>query len=184
MDFIEKGAKIVALDLRFRNIEEVTKSSGDYFQCYKSNLDDAALRTRHPMLERVYNHDKEDSNRFFRDFAGDSQGIYVAGDLWKLPFADGSFDFVLSIRCVSDCYVDPEVFLAAICEALRVAKPGSTVQISPWQADYLSLGRGLPIGASVERQQEALRLLHSRGITSQVKTVGGSNVQCLHLSRR
>jgi ubiquinone/menaquinone biosynthesis C-methylase UbiE len=110
-------------------------------------------------------------------------GIYVAGDLWKLPFGDNSFDFVFSIRCLADCYVDPDIFLEAACEALRVAKPGSTVQISPWQADYLSLGRGLPIGASARHQKEALLLLQAKGISHRVERVRNSDVQCLQLMK-
>ncbi len=184
MDFIESGARFIALDLRFRNLDEVRTSSGDYFNCYKSNLGDPALRQRNPMLQSVYESDKADSTRFFRDFVGESQGIYVAGDLWKLPFSDNSFDFVFSIRCLSDCYADAEAFLEAAFEALRVAKCGSTVQISPWQADYLSLGRGLPIGASAKQQEQILHLLQSHGITCQQKAVRNSDVQCLHLSRR
>jgi methyltransferase family protein len=183
MDFADSGARFIALDLRFRNVEEVRTSSGDYFKGYKSNVDDPVLRQRNPMLAMVYERDRTDSMRFFRDFVGQSQGTYVAGDLWKLPFADNSFDFVLSIRCLSDCYVDSDVFLDAVCEAMRVAKAGSMVQISPWQADYLSLGRGLPIGASVQRQRDVLMLLRSRGVTYRVKTVKDSDVQCLQLLR-
>ena len=54
MDFIESGARFIALDLRFRNVDEVRTSSGDYFKCYKTNLDDPALRQRNPMLQSVY----------------------------------------------------------------------------------------------------------------------------------
>ena len=183
MDLVSTGARVIALDMRFRNIEEMRTSSDTYFKGYKSNLDDPALKKRNPMLATVYEHDRADSTRFFRDFVGESRGLYVAGDLWKLPFADSSFDFVLSIRCLSDCYVDSDVFLEAVCEAMRVAKAGSMVQISPWQADYLSLGRGLPIGASVQRQREVLMLLRSRGVTYRVKTVKDSEVQCLQLLR-
>jgi SAM-dependent methyltransferase len=181
MDFAAKGARVVALDLRFRNVEELRRSSGDYFKSFRANLDDPVLRQRSPLLVHVYEEDREDSKRFFRDFARGSRGTYVAGDLWHLPFADSTFDLVLSIRCLADCYVDADIFLEAACEALRVAKPGSIVQISPWQADYLSLGRGLPIGASSRHQEEVLLLLHSRGIRYHVKTVDGSDVQCLQL---
>lgn len=184
MDFAADGARVIALDLRFRNVDEIRTSSGDYFRCYRSNLDDPVLRKRNAALEGVYVDDREDSKRFFIDFARASQGFYVAGDLWKLPFADNSFDFVFSIRCLADCYVDSEVFLEAACEALRVAKPGSTVQISPWQSDYLSLGRGLPAGASAKQQEQILLLLRSQGIKYQLKTVRNSDVQCLHLIRR
>jgi ubiquinone/menaquinone biosynthesis C-methylase UbiE len=183
MDFAQKGARVVALDLRFRNIDEVRTSSTDYFRCFKSNLDDPALTRNHPMLMHVYEHDRLDSHRFFNDFVGASLGVYIAGDLWHLPFADGSFDFVLSIRCLSDCFVDPDIFLEAVREALRVAKPGSSVQISPWQADYLSLGRGLPIGTSARQQSEVLRLLETQGINHRLKKVGGSDVQYLQLTR-
>jgi ubiquinone/menaquinone biosynthesis C-methylase UbiE len=183
MDFAGTGARFIALDLRFRNIDEVLTSSGDYFKCYKSSLADPALKQRHPMLECVYDSDKADSTRFFSDFAGASQGRYVAGDLWHLPFADHTFDYVCSIRCLSDCFVDPDVFLEGACEALRVARPRASVQISPWQADYLSLGRGLPIGASAKQQEEIVRLLRSRGIKCRVKVVRDSDVQCLQLSR-
>jgi SAM-dependent methyltransferase len=183
MDFAGSGARVIALDLRFRNVDEVSTSSGDYFRCYKSNLSDPVLRQHNPMLQAVYDSDKADSTRFFEDFVGKSLGRYVAGDLWHLPFADRSFDFVISIRCLSDCFVDCDVFLDAVDEALRVAKPGSTVQISPWQADYLSLGRGLPIGASARQQEQIVQLLRSRGIKCRLKTVKHSDVQCLQLSR-
>jgi SAM-dependent methyltransferase len=183
MDCVDGGARLVALDLRFRNVDEVRSSSGDYFNGYKSNLADPLLKQHNPMLQVVYDSDKADSKRFFEDFVGRSRGIYVAGDLWHLPFADKSFDFVFSIRCLSDCFVDPEVFLDAVSEALRVVKPGSTVQISPWQADYLSLGRGLPIGASAKQQEQIVQLLRSRGVRCRLKTVRQSDVQVLQLSR-
>src|SRR5688572_13448673 len=129
MDFVGSGARLIALDLRFRSVDEVRSSSGDYFNCYKSNLADPVLKQHNPMLQAVYDGDKADSTRFFKDFVGTSQGVYVAGDLWHLPFADKSFDFVFSVRCLSDCFVDSDVFLEAVDEALRVAKPGSTIQI-------------------------------------------------------
>lgn len=183
MDFVGSGARFVALDLRFRNVDEVRSSSVDYFNCYKSNLADPVLKQHNPMLQVVYDNDRVDSTRFFKDLVGASQGIYVAGDLWHLPFADRSFDFVFSIRCLSDCFVDADVFVEAVDEALRVAKAGSAVQISPWQADYLSLGRGLPIGASAKQQEQIVQLLRSRGIKCRLKTVRQSDVQCLQLSR-
>ena len=181
MDFARRGARFVALDLRFRNADEIQQSSGEYFTGYRSNLDDPRLKSRNPLLRHVYNGDREDSKRFFRDFARNSQGIYVAGDLWKLPFAENSFDFVFSIRCLSDCYVDTDIFVQAASEALRVAKRGSTVQISPWQEDYLSLGRGLPVGASAKHQAEVLAALKGAGISYQLKTVTNSDVHCLQL---
>lgn len=182
MDFADSGVRFIALDLRFRSVDEVKTSSGDYFKSYKSNLDDPVLRRHNPMLATVYEHDKADSTRFFSDFVGRSRGTYVAGDLWRLPFADNSFDFVLSIRCLSDCYVDADVFLEAALEALRVVKRGSCVQISPWQTDYLSLGRGLPIGASARQQEQIIQLLQSHGIDCRLKKVRSSDVQCLQLS--
>ena len=181
MDFARSGARVVALDLRFRDIEELKRSSGDYFTCFKSNLNDPVLRKRNPTLVLVYQGDREDSERFFRDLALSPRGCYVAGDLWKLPFADNSFDFVVSIRCLSDCYVDPDIFVDAAAEALRVTKPGAMVQISPWQPDYLSLGRGLPIGASARHQEVVLATLRSAGINYQCKAVRNSDVQCLQL---
>ena len=181
MDFVANGARVIAVDLRFRNIEEIRKSSTEYFRCFRSNLEDPVLRSRNPLLLYVYEDDRTDSKRFFADFAGVSRGSYVAGDMWRLPFADDSFDFVVSIRCLADCYVDADLFLEAACEALRVAKPGATVQISPWQADYLSLGRGLPIGASRRHQAEILVRLRSSGIAHRCRRVSNSDVQCLQL---
>ena len=181
MDFAAEGAKVIAFDLRFRDLDELKRSSADYFRCFKSNLDDPLLRSRNPLLLYVFEHDRQDAGRFFTDFARGSRGSYVAGDLWHLPFGDNSFDFVCSIRCLADCYVDPDIFLEAAREALRVAKPGSMVQISPWQADYLSLGRGLPIGASSKHQQDVLTLLAAHGITHRVRVVKNSDVQCLQL---
>ena len=181
MDFVRKGARLVALDLRFRNVDEIRKSSGEYFNSYRSSLADPNLRRRNPVLEHVYEGDKEDSRRFFTDFAPGARGIYVAGDLWKLPFTGDSFDFVFSIRCLSDCFVDPDIFVEATAEALRVAKPGSTVQISPWQEDYLSLGRGLPIGASAQYQARALEVLQACGLNYRIRKVPTSDVQCLQL---
>jgi len=181
MDFAAEGAKVIALDLRFRNLEELKRSSGDYFKCFRSNLDDPLLRRRNPLLVYVFEHDRQDAGRFFTDFARGSRGSYVAGDLWHLPFADNSFDFVCSIRCLADCYVDADIFLEAAREALRVAKAGSMVQVSPWQADYLSLGRGLPIGASAKHQQDVLALLDAHGIAFRVRGVTNSDVQCLQL---
>jgi SAM-dependent methyltransferase len=183
MDFAANGARVIALDLRFRNAAEIRRSSGDYFTGFRSNLDDPVLRSRNPLLAHVYEDDREDAKRFFRDFARASQGIYVAGDLWKLPFADSSFDYVFSIRCLADCYVDADVFLEAACEALRVAKPGSSVQVSPWQADYLSLGRGLPIGASSRQQEHVLSVLRSAGIKHRCRKVTNSDVHCLQLMK-
>jgi SAM-dependent methyltransferase len=184
MDFARAGARVVALDLRFRDIEELKRSSGDYFECFRSNLDDPVLRKRNPTLVLVYQGDREDSQRFFRDVAESPCGCYVAGDLWKLPFADNSFDFVVSIRCLADCYVDPDIFVDAASEALRVVKPGSLVQISPWQADYLSLGRGWPVGASARQQETVLASLRSAGINYRCKAVRNSDVQCLQLLKR
>jgi ubiquinone/menaquinone biosynthesis C-methylase UbiE len=184
MDFARSGARVVALDLRFRNLEELKRSSGDYFKCFQSNLNDPVLKKRNPTLVLVYQSDREDSERFFRDLARTPRGCYVAGDFWKLPFADDSFDFVVSIRCLSDCYVDPDIFVDAATEALRVVRPGSSVQIAPWQADYLSLGRGLPVGASARQQEVVLASLRSAGINYECRAVRNSDVQCLRLAKR
>jgi ubiquinone/menaquinone biosynthesis C-methylase UbiE len=184
MDLSEKGARLVALDLRFRDVEEIRRSSVLYFKMYESSLGDPVLKRRNPMLESVYEDDRKDLTRFFGDWSDGCRGTYVAGDLWKLPFADDTFDLVYSIRCLSDCYADPDCFLEAACEALRVVKPGSSVQISPWQEDYLSLIRGLPIGASIPHQERVLLRLRAGGLAYQVKGVSNSDVRCLSLVKR
>jgi SAM-dependent methyltransferase len=183
MDLAERGAKVVALDFRFRSLEELRGSSLDYFKGFKTNLKDPLLRQRHPMLELVYESDLSDAGRFFRDVIGEASGVYVAGDLFRLPFADRCFDLAYSVRCLSDYYVDADMFVDAVHEALRVVKPGGSVQISPWQDDYLSLGRGSPIGASAEQQAHVLSRLCSERIRHQVNTVGNGGVGCLVLTK-
>lgn len=183
MDLPRTCGRIVALDLRFRNLSEVRESSFHYFRRYRANLGNPLLRRRNPMLEQVYEDDVSDASRFFQDVAGETSGVYVAGDLFSLPFADGSFDFVYSVRCLSDYYADADLFVEAVCEALRVVKDGGTLQISPWQDDYLSLGRGLPVGASAPQQAHVLARLRSERIAHQVKAVRDSAVRCLSVTK-
>ena len=183
MDLAERGARVIALDLRFRSLEELRGSSLDYFKCFKTNLKDPLLRRRHPTLELVYESDLSDAARFFRDLAGEASGVYVAGDLFRLPFAESSFDLAYSVRCLSDYYVDADMFVEAVHEALRVVKPGGSVQISPWQDDYLSLGRGLAIGASAEPQARVLSRLRSERLVHRVTTVRESGVGCLVVTK-
>jgi SAM-dependent methyltransferase len=183
MDLAERGARVIALDLRFRSLEELRGSSLDYFKCFKTNLKDPLLRRRHPLLEQVYESDHSDAARFFRDVVGKASGVYVAGDLFRLPFGDSSFDLAYSVRCLSDYYVDADLFVEAVHEALRVVKPGGSVQISPWQDDYLSLGRGMPIGASAGQQAQALSRLRSDRLVHQVKAARESGVGCLVVTK-
>ncbi len=183
MDLRGNCGRVVALDLRFRNLEEVRESSFYYFRRFKANLGDPLLRQRHPMLEQVYEGDVSDASRFFDDITGNTCGVYVAGDLFSLPFTDASFDLAYSVRCLSDYYADADLFVEAVCEALRVVKDGGTLQISPWQDDYLSLGRGLPVGASAPQQALVLARLRSGRIAHQVKTVSGSRVRCLLVTK-
>lgn len=58
---------------------------------------------------------------------------YVAALAGALPFSDDTFDMCYSLQCVSQFLVeDPEVFMTAVLEGIRVLKPGAVLQLHPW----------------------------------------------------
>lgn len=59
---------------------------------------------------------------------------YIASLAGYLPFADGSFDFVLSINCITNGLdkADYEIFQHVVFEALRVLKNDGELQLYPF----------------------------------------------------
>lgn len=181
MDLARRGANVIAFDIRYRNRDELRASSDEHLVEFQSLLNDPALLKKDPHLRREYETMATDREQFFLNFNQGHRVNYVSGSLVALPFADRTFDFVYSLNCLTDYYTDPENFLLGVNEALRVAKSYAPVLISPWQDDYLSLGKGLPIAA--QRDQQILAILRQRRIKYQIKRVRNNNMQYLQVSR-
>lgn len=65
---------------------------------------------------------------------------FVQGDLTRLPFADGAFDWAVSVDCVG--YPAGDI-LPALQEMARVVRPGGTVAILGWTSQKLLPGHPL-----------------------------------------
>jgi ubiquinone/menaquinone biosynthesis C-methylase UbiE len=96
-----------------------------------------------------------------------ADAVLAAGDALALPFADASFEFVLTNSSLH-YWPDAE---AALDELVRVLRPGGRLVITDWCADYLTIrvlvwwlrARGRPLGR-VFRAAELRTMLAERGL--------------------
>jgi demethylmenaquinone methyltransferase/2-methoxy-6-polyprenyl-1,4-benzoquinol methylase len=65
---------------------------------------------------------------------------FLKGDITRLPFADGSLDWAISVDCAGVISVDP---VATLSEMGRVVRPGGTVAIAVWSSQTLLPGHPL-----------------------------------------
>jgi ubiquinone/menaquinone biosynthesis C-methylase UbiE len=97
------------------------------------------------------------------------QVAFKAGDVRRLPFADGSFDWAWSANCVGYAPLEP---LPLVRELARVVKPGGKVAILAWSSEMLLPGFPLlearlsatsagmaPFGAGMAPESHFLRAL-------------------------
>lgn len=75
--------------------------------------------------------------KFTDDLIDKSPENYIAGFASSLPFADNTFDFVFSLKCITfHLDLNFDVFSKAVSEAIRVTKPNGKIQIFPFNVIY------------------------------------------------
>jgi len=141
----------------------------------------AAFRLRHrrsfgAITRDVFNvePESEQAAEIYRSYVqGFESGLrrrpcfYVAGSATQLPFEADSFDMVTSCNGVFGALdFAPDLLLQALTEAVRVVKPGGSVQIVPYQS-------GLILGDAERDNQrtaiEALSRLPGIQLSSSIK---------------
>lgn len=141
-DLHNTGARVIALDYRYGDLDELKRSSAGFITYAEGQfLQQFSQFEGRPFLGNLtqsITEIKQTSDTFFKDFESEHQGIYVTGIASHLSFQDESFDFVYAIRWLSDYIVEPTTFMQIVGEALRILKRGGQLQISPWQEGYFT----------------------------------------------
>lgn len=78
-----------------------------------------------------------DSLRSARNRPNGKDAAYIRGSLTRLPFADETFDWALSVDCVG---MIPYSASRMITELVRVVKPGGTLALASWTSQQLLPG--------------------------------------------
>lgn len=108
----------------------------------------------------------DENTEAFRKSFQEHPEWYIAGSAHKLPFPNDHFDIITSsygIFGVMD--MDRELLRTSLTEALRVLKPGGTLQLGPW-----SEGAGLEPEELRNQKDVALPLFSAPGLTLERKT--------------
>jgi demethylmenaquinone methyltransferase/2-methoxy-6-polyprenyl-1,4-benzoquinol methylase len=72
-----------------------------------------------------------------RDVGLEKRISFRSGDVRRLPFDDGEFDWSWSVDCVGYAPIDP---VPLVTELSRVVRPGGTVAIMAWSSETLLPG--------------------------------------------
>lgn len=142
IDLHNTGAKVVALDYRYGDLNELKKSSAGFItyaeEEFLSQFSQLEGESYSGNFTQYITEIKQTTDAFFKDLGSEHKGIYVAGMASHLPFQDESFDFAYAIRWLSDYVAEPTTFMQIVSEALRILKKGRQLQISPWQEGYFT----------------------------------------------
>lgn len=141
-DLHNTGARVIALDYRYGDLDELKKSSAGFITYTKGQFlpqfSQLEGRSYSGNFTQYITEIEQTTDAFFKDFESVHQGTYVAGMASHLPFQDESFDFAYAIRWLSDYVAEPTTFMQIVDEALRILKRGRQLQISPWQEGYFT----------------------------------------------
>lgn len=80
---------------------------------------------------------KQDFLQFGESFLNNSER-YIHGWLTAIPLPDDFADYVTSLTAISDMFEDYELFRTVTFEAIRIAKPGGSVIIAPFDSQASS----------------------------------------------
>lgn len=115
----KRGAQAFSVDYKYSDLKDLRKSVNRYLA---SSGDKVYVKKS-----------RETQNRFFGHIQNRRNTSYAAALAGALPFPDNSFDLCFSLQCMSKFLVeDPNVFMGAVKEALRVLKPGGQLKMQPW----------------------------------------------------
>ena len=180
----ERGAIVVSLDPRYKNISSIKAHLDEYLEDkldYAPELKQEGLNEGEIWLKKYeLEVNKRRAVGAFDEFIGgvkSGEGHNVAGVSESLPFPNGSFDFVFSHDCISRIHVmNVEMFIQAVQEGLRVLKPGGEFQIGPWDAHrpakYFE-------GEAVKALQKYLDKRHIQHRFEQQSTIDNSSRLCI-----
>ena len=124
----QRGAYAYALDLLYADWDMLRQRHQEGFR--EVARDVFQTRRDSPKARQIY----RSYVQSFQESLRKKPRFYVAGSATALPFADATFDLVTSFNGVFGTLdFDERSLVQALAEAVRVVKPGGSVQLIPYQ---------------------------------------------------